>query len=190
MWSLRHYAEIMHLLYFFSWIHEWIISSTNKSFLLGMSNKSFCEVLWISINHSPSHLPECLPQLQQSQHLESEQSWMRDAGHYSSRSGCAGSSHPSRLPCKGHPGGPSEGLGKGWILFPQFCFSHNLIDPQNPGSRSSGGWDGPLEKKASSVGEWLGQHNTMKQGHRGLKLTSLDEWFEPGSMKTPVQDSM
>lgn len=58
MWSFKHYAEIMLLLYFFSWIHEWIISSTNKSSLLGMSNKSFCKVLWISINH-PQHYLSC-----------------------------------------------------------------------------------------------------------------------------------
>lgn len=43
----RDYAFIV----FFSWIHEWIISSTNKSSLLGISNKSFCKVFWILISH-------------------------------------------------------------------------------------------------------------------------------------------
>lgn len=42
----RDYAFIV----FFSWIHEWIISSTNKSSLLGTSNKSFCKVFWILIS--------------------------------------------------------------------------------------------------------------------------------------------
>lgn len=69
-------------------------------------------------------------------------------------------------------------------MFPQFCFSHVLIDPQNPGALL----DGPLEEKASSVGEWLDQHNITKQDHRGLTLASLDGWNDPGSMKTPVHD--
>lgn len=56
MWSFRRYGGIMLLLYFVSWIHEWIISSTNKSSLLAISKKSFCNMLWISINHPQQSL--------------------------------------------------------------------------------------------------------------------------------------
>lgn len=56
MWSFKRYGGIMLLLYFVSWIHEWIISSTNKSSLLAISKKSFCNMLWISINHPQQSL--------------------------------------------------------------------------------------------------------------------------------------
>lgn len=59
----------------------------------------------------------------------------------------------------------SKGLGNWWVMFPQCCFSHILVDLQNLGSRSSSRWS--TREKQMSTGDWMNwSAHTRKQDCR------------------------